>query len=216
MSVIMFSVTSVASQVATHATKSWPWYIVRASGLASVLLLTLLVISGIGQVTGYTYRIFEPVVAWAVHRALGIALIFTVLAHIIFIIFDKYVIFTIPQILVPFLSTNSAPVTIAGVQLGSLFVTFGILSLYLLAFVTATSLLVIDRAKRLWRITHYLSYITIVLIFFHALFTGTDLNHGILRWAWIGAGVLLLVAIAMRLIRARTLKAEPSTEIAPH
>lgn len=193
---------------------SWPWYVVRAAGLMSVALLTLLVISGIGLVTGYTYRVLEPLRAWAVHRALGIALAFTVALHVIMLLFDRVVSFSIPQILIPF-SADYKPVQLGSWQLGSLWVSFGILSLYGLALIIGTSLLIIDRQKRIWKYIHYLSYVVMGMIFFHALFLGTDLAHGWLRIVWIAIGIILLLVVVSRLWRARTIKPNVKTPREP-
>jgi len=83
-------------QLATHrVTASWEWYIVRASGFVAAGLLLLLMISGIGHVTGFTYRYIEPLKAWAFHKAMAIALLISIALHIIFIVLDKFVNFNI-------------------------------------------------------------------------------------------------------------------------
>lgn len=201
----MIAESTVATQVAHHAAASWAWYVVRASGIMSVILLVLLMLSGIGLVTGYTYKWYEPIQAWAVHRALGIALAFSVAAHIVFILFDKFVPFTIAQLLVPFLSDYKRLV-IGGVHVGSIYVALGVLSFYALVLIIASSLLIMDRAKRTWKWLHHLSYLAVILIFFHALWIGTDFAGGLVRIVWIGLGIVMLAAIGLRLWRAGTLK----------
>jgi DMSO/TMAO reductase YedYZ heme-binding membrane subunit len=197
---------SVAVVVIHHATQSWAWYLVRASGLMALVLLILLILSGIGLITGYTFRFLEPVAAWAVHRAMAIGMIVSIMVHGTFLLFDKFVPFTIFQVLVPF-SSNFHRVSFAGIPLGSLFIAFGVVSFYALLLVVLTSLLIRDRAKKIWKLIHYLSYLSVVLVYFHALNTGTDFESGPLRVVWIAVGVLLLAAFATRLRRAGALKA---------
>jgi hypothetical protein len=61
--------------IATHrVASSWPWYIIRAAGFTAAGLIILLMLSGIGQVTGFTYRFIAPIKAWAIHKALALAL----------------------------------------------------------------------------------------------------------------------------------------------
>jgi len=46
-------------------------------------LLILLMLSGIGQVTGLTYKIVEPVKAWVIHKALALALCGAIVVHVV-------------------------------------------------------------------------------------------------------------------------------------
>jgi hypothetical protein len=196
--------TSVAQQVIVKAKTSWSWYATRASGLVAALLLILLILSGIGQVTGMTYRIVEPLAAWGLHRALGIAFGVSVVVHVVVLLFDKFAPFTLLQVLIPFKS-NYMPVTIAGHYFGSLYVACGVFALYAAAIVILTSLFWIDKKPVLWRLAHYLSYLLVILIFFHGLFTGTDTRHGFVRVIWWFFGALLVMGITSRLRRAWTI-----------
>ncbi|MGI0134483.1 MAG: ferric reductase-like transmembrane domain-containing protein [Candidatus Micrarchaeaceae archaeon] len=196
--------TSVAQQVVIKTKASWSWYATRASGLVAAFLLVLLILSGIGQVTGMTYRVIEPLNAWRLHRALGIAFGVSVIVHIVVLLFDKFAPFTVLQVLLPFTSTYM-PVTIGGWHLGSLYVALGVLAMYASAIVLLTSLFWIDKKPFLWRLMHYLSYLLVVLIFFHGLFIGTDTRHGLTRVIWLAFGLLILAGFYSRLRRAWTI-----------
>jgi sulfoxide reductase heme-binding subunit YedZ len=195
------------SGLATKAKTSWPWYVTRASGMVAAVLLLLLIISGIGQVTGLTYRLVEPLAAWSLHRALAISLGVSILMHGTTLLFDKYVPFSILQVLVPFTS-HYTPATIAGMHLGSLYVAFGLLAAYAAAIVIISSLLWMDKRPRTWRALHYTGYLLVLLVFLHGLYLGTDLKHGLPRLLWYGFGVIILIGIASRLRRAHTIKEE--------
>ena len=123
---------------------SWPWYVARASGMVAAGALVLLMISGIGQITGYTFRLFEPLTAWATHRALGLVFAIGVIVHMASLLFDKFVPFSIINLLVPWTS-NFKPVTILGFHFGSLYVALGVLAFYAIAAITITSLIWIDK-----------------------------------------------------------------------
>ena len=56
-----FIATSTVHVVVQRVSASWPWYIIRGAGFVAAGLLILLMLSGIGQVTGITYRFIEPV-----------------------------------------------------------------------------------------------------------------------------------------------------------
>lgn len=195
---------SVPSQLAQRTRSAWPWYVTRAAGLMAAVLLVVLILSGVGLITGYTFRFLEPLTAWATHRALGLAFGVSVLIHITALLFDHYVPFTIAQVLVPFLSPYRS-LTIAGHQLGSIYVALGIFALYGVVAIIISSLLWIDKKPYTWKIFHFLAYLVMIFVFIHALYIGTDLAHGIFRILWVCFGVITALAILHRLRRARSI-----------
>jgi methionine sulfoxide reductase heme-binding subunit len=201
------SVTMLALQddpVAQKIHDSWPWYLTRASGLIAAVLLVILIVSGVGLLTGGTFRFLEPLVAWAAHRAMGIAFGVAVLIHVFSLLFDKFVGFTFADLLVP-LITNYKPLTIAGHYLGSVYMALGTIAFYCVIAVVVTSLTLINKKPRPWKLVHFLSYMILALTFVHGLFLGTDLSGGIFRLVWVIGGVLLILPLIQRLRRAFTL-----------
>ncbi|HEY4963832.1 MAG TPA: ferric reductase-like transmembrane domain-containing protein [Candidatus Saccharimonadales bacterium] len=200
-------IATSASQVAINRiSTSWPWYVIRGAGFLAAALLILLMISGIGQVTGIIYRYIEPVKVWAIHKAMAIALLIAIAIHIGFLLIDHFVSFNLVQILVPFASHYSNGTKLFGLPLGAIAVTMGVLAMYGAIILVASSLGWIDSRKTTWRKLHYISYAVILLVFLHALYAGSDLKYGIFRAGWIFLSLLLLVAIVVRLWRAGTLK----------
>lgn len=190
--------TAFASQLMQRWDASWPWYLTRASGLLAAILLFLLIGSGVGLITGYTFRFLEPVPAWTVHRAISIAFTISASVHVLSLLFDKYVGFNFVQLFVPFLSKYT-PVTLFGMHVGSLWVALGIFAVYCVAGIMFTSLLWINKKPGTWRVTHYLTYAVVIFTFFHALGLGTDVKHGVGRVLWLTGGLLVVVAIMSRL-----------------
>lgn len=195
---------SVASQLAKRTQSSWSWYLTRASGIIAAIALVLLLLSGIGQVTGYTFRFLEPLTAWASHRALGLTFSVAILIHMVTLLFDHFVPFSLAHLVIPWLSSYK-PVTWFGFHLGSLYVALGALAFYATLVVIVTSLFWIDKKPFVWKMTHLLSYFILVAVFIHTLNLGTDVHSGVLRWLWILAGVLVGGAIVHRLWRAKTI-----------
>ena len=189
----------------SHLLLNWPWYLVRASGLVAALCLFILTLSGIGMITGSTFKFLEPITAWATHSALGITLAISVLVHIFTLLLDHYIGFNLRGILVPF-ATNYQSVTLFDQHLGSLYVAMGIIAFYLLLLIIITSLTIIGSKARLWKSVHFLTYAVVVLVFFHSLYSGTDLKDGLPRLTWIVAGIGAIIAVFARLYRAGTLK----------
>lgn len=195
--------SSIAYQLAERVRTSWPWYVTRASGLVAAIVLVILMLSGIGFITGHTFSFLEPITAWATHRALGIIFGISILLHVFALYFDTFVPFSIKDILIPFVSSYR-PVQILGISIGSLYVALGILALYITMAIILTSLFWIDNKPKTWKVTHILSYVVMVFVFVHALYLGTDLAGGSLRFVWIGLGILITLASLVRLWRAKT------------
>ena len=193
---------SLTRELTNRATTSWPWYITRAAGLLAAVSLVFLLLSGIGLITGATFRFLEPLTAWATHRAIGIVFAVSALIHILALLFDTFVPFSIAQVLFPFVS-NYRAVTIWGVHLGSLYVALGIFALYGTVAIILSSLFWIDKKPHIWKLTHFLSYLVMTFVFIHALYLGTDLARGIFRTLWIISGIAVAVAIVIRIQRKR-------------
>ncbi len=190
--------------VEKRAESSWTWYITRASGIVAGISLVMLLLSGIGSVTGHFFRVLEPLTAWATHRAVGIVCGVSILVHMITLLFDKFVPFSLTEILVPWAS-NFKPVTLLGISLGSLFVALGVIAFYGMIIIVLTSYLWVDKKPRRWKIYHYVAYIIVIAVFVHGLFLGTDTSSGIGIIAWVIGGVLIAIAILVRLRRAGSL-----------
>lgn len=194
---------TVAQRLTNRAKASWPWYVTRASGLIAAAALVILIISGIGQVTGYTYKFLDPLTSWASHRALGITFGVAVLVHMFSLVFDKFVSFSLLQVLVPWLSDYRQAV-VFGWHVGSLWVALGVLAFYFCGVVIITSLVWVEKKPYIWKFIHLLSYLIILFVFVHALYLGTDLAHGIFRLLWWLFGIAIIIAGLSRAWRAFT------------
>jgi predicted ferric reductase len=196
------SIEIVSRRVGT----SWPWYIIRGAGFTAAGLIVLLMLSGIGQVTGLTYRFLEPVKAWAVHKALAIALCVAIVIHGGFLLIDHYIHFSLLELFVPFLSNYNNKTQLIGLSLGWAATGLGVLAMYCVGIIVASSLGWIDTKRGLWRKLHYLSYVVALFVFLHALYVGSDLEYGVFRRIWILVGLIVFIAVIFRLSRAGTLK----------
>lgn len=199
-----YFVASALNIATQRVDTSWRWYVIRAAGLVAAGLIILLMLSGIGQVTGLTYRFIEPVKAWAIHKALAIALCISIAIHVLFLVLDKFIPFTWPQVLLPFLSHYNNGTAVGNVALGWWAVTFGVLAMYGVIIVVASSLGWINTKRRTWRWLHYVSYAVLALVLLHGIYIGTDIRYGTFRTAWIVAGIGVLLAILSRLRRIGT------------
>ena len=197
----MFAVTVLEKLQTT-----WPWYATRASGIVALVLVVLLMITGISSFTGHQFRFMSPIKAWANHRTLGIALSIAVAVHVVSILFDTYIKFSITEVLVPFVSTYKRT-NLLGISVGSLGVALGIFGLYTLGAVVYTSLTKTRTTKpAFWKNVHYLTYALVLFVFFHSLMIGTDFKQLWERVLWISVHLLVLGFVALRLTRTGSLK----------
>ena len=170
--------------------KLW-WYTARSGGIVAWALLAASVLWGLALSTKVLRGKPRPNWILDLHRFLGgLALIFTGI-HVIAILLDSFVHFGLVEVLVPFTGTWH-PVAVA----------WGIIALYLLAAVEATSLARKKLSKKVWRTTHYLSFPLFALTTIHALSAGTDRSTFILRWGIIAVVVVVTGLTAMRINKA--------------
>lgn len=181
-------------KITSHAKASWPRYVARDAGLIAADLLVLLILSGIGLVTGLTFKFVQPLTAWAVHKAMGLAFAAAVVIHIAVLLFDHLKPYKLLGLLIPFVSSDK-----------SLYLAFGVLAFYGILAITLTSLVWKDKKPHTWKLFHLFSYLVMTLVFFHALYMGTDLSHGITRSLWKLAGLIILALGLGRLRRTHTL-----------
>lgn len=194
----------LAQQIVAKVISSWPWYVVRGSGIIAAISLVMLMLSGIGSITGHTFKFLEPITAWASHRALGIVFGISIILHMGGLLFDRFVPFNLFSILIPWLS-NYKPITLFGFHLGSIAVALGVIAFYGVVLIIITSLIWVEDRPYIWKLVHLLSYLVLVFVFIHALFLGTDLQNGLLRWLWIAVGVGGFGLIVYRLSIARAI-----------
>lgn len=178
-------------------TKVW-WYVTRASGLVAWGLLAASVIWGVLLATKLvTYR-RRPAWLLDLHRWLGaLALVFTGV-HLSALVADNYVSFGAADLLVPGAS-----------DWHPLAVTWGVLGMYLLVAVEATSLTMKRLPRRLWRWVHLTSYAMFWLVSIHAATAGTDTGGTAYRgFALVTITAVVFVAAYRALVPGR---AAPST-----
>jgi predicted ferric reductase len=195
---------NVLNVAANRVTTSWPWYVIRGAGFAAAGLLFLLMMSGIGQVTGATYRFIEPIKAWAIHKALAIMMCIMIAIHVGFLLLDHFISFSVIQLFLPFASHYNNGTKLAGIPLGGVAISLGILAMYGVAIVVLSSLGWINSRKKQWRKLHYISYAVVFLVFLHAIYVGSDLKYGIFRKSWEVLGFIVVIGIISRLWRAGT------------
>jgi hypothetical protein len=171
---------AVAITTSQSVANMWPWYFTRASGLVAYILLFLLLVSGIGIKTSWTFKFISPTFAWLNHRYIGIALSFAVIVHLISLLTDSFLKFTILDIFVPFVSSYKP-----------LYLSLGIIGFYLLLAIIISSIFTISRFPKAWRLLHYLPYPLFIVLFIHGYFIGTDTKILAVKSMYLVTGIIV-------------------------
>lgn len=141
------------------------WYINRSAGLVAWLLLAGSIILGLLLSSKAAGRKLRPNWVQDLHRGLsGLGVAF-VGVHILGAVADSYVHFGWADTLIPFAS-SWRPTAIA----------YGVVTLYLLVAVEATSLARKHLPKSVWRRTHLLSFPLFITATLHGITAGSDVR----------------------------------------
>lgn len=166
------------------------WYITRASALIAWALMTMSVLWGILLSTRVMRRIDNPAWLQDLHRYLGGLTLFMVALHMVSLMLDGWLQFSLAETLVPF-ATDFKPLAVA----------LGIISFYILVAVQGTSLFMNKLPRKFWKGLHYSSYVALLLVALHAGWSGTDVGAW---WYRVLAIVLISVATIAVLVRIIT------------
>ena len=185
------------------------WYTIRASGLVAWALLLGAVAWGLVL---SIRPIRKPRPAWALdlHRFLGgIAFVFIAL-HLVGLLFDSFVGFSLTDLFVP-MASHWRPGAVA----------FGVVAAYLAVAVEVTSLLMRRLPRRVWHSVHLLSLVALGLVTVHTFTAGADASSpvvvalGVLSSAVVASlGVVRVLYLALDRRRATVRPALPDA-VAP-
>jgi methionine sulfoxide reductase heme-binding subunit len=167
------------------------WYASRATGVIALLLLTAVMLLGLlvtrqGRLPG-----LPRFAVSGLHRNLSLLAVAFVAVHVLSAVFDGYV---------------KIPLTAAVIPLSSSYERFwlglGAVSLDLMLAAAVTSLLRRHLSRRAWRAVHLTAYLSWPVAWFHSVFAGGDLRHGLLFALAMGCAVALVGAVVWRLAAA--------------
>jgi sulfoxide reductase heme-binding subunit YedZ len=139
------------------------WYLMRATGTVSLLLLTVVVALGIATSTRLRPRGLPMYVTTTVHRNAALLAAVFLVVHVVSAVIDPMASVQLVAVLVPFTSAW-AP----------LWIGLGALALDLVAALVVTSLLRRRLPDALWRRVHWAAYAAWPLALVHGLGAGTD------------------------------------------
>lgn len=124
-----------------------------------------------------------------------------VFLHMISLYLDRYAHFSIADLLVPFHSTY-----VKAANLGKWPVALGVFCFYIMITVYLTSLMLQKLPRTVWKAIHYSSYALVLIVSFHAGWTGTDVRALVYRIVALTLIALTTLALIVRIIFPRPAK----------
>lgn len=139
------------------------WYTARATGVVSLVLLTIVVALGIASRSGRSAFGLPRFAVALVHRNAALLAVVTLAIHVTTLMLDSYAKVHITDLMVPFVGSYRP-----------FWQGLGTVGLELIVALVVTSLLRHRMPERIWRGVHWLAYLCWPVAFAHGLGNGTD------------------------------------------
>jgi sulfoxide reductase heme-binding subunit YedZ len=170
------------------------WYLTRASGLVSLVLLSATILLGIVASVGWTSRRWPRFLSQDLHRNLSLLCITFVGVHVVTTVVDGYVPIGFVDVVLPFRSAYRP------IYLG-----LGALCFDLLLAVLITSGLRHRIGYGSWRFVHWLAYLCWPIALVHGLGSGTDTPLPLVLGVEAACTAVVVAALTWRLVTGKTL-----------
>lgn len=166
------------------------WYLARSAGLVGYLLLWLSVAFGL-LVTNRLARLWPGgPAAVDLHQFASLVGVSYGVFHALILLGDRYLNYSLPQLLIPFASADYRRVEVA----------LGQLALYLMAAVTFSFYIRQRLGYRMWRLLHYASFGVYSLVLVHGLLAGTDTSALPVQAMYLATGTTVLFLTFYRVL----------------
>ncbi len=177
------------------------WYLARAGGIVSYLLLWLATCWGILMSSKFFKGRGIVPVTFALHEFLPIMGVVFAALHAAVLLGDTYIGFSVWQLLVPFTSTYKPFWT----GLGSL-------AFYLFLALLVSFYVRKQMGQKVWRAFHYTAYLAFVIALLHGLMAGSDSGSLTMRALYLATGGVSLFLVYYRTLSytPRNSRARPS------
>ncbi|WFE29134.1 ferric reductase-like transmembrane domain-containing protein [Solwaraspora sp. WMMD791] len=156
------------------------WFVARGTGVMALILLSVVVVLGVGSRSGRPAFGLPRFAVSLVHRNAALLSIGLLTVHVVTLLFDPYAKLGVYDLFVPF-----------GAQYRPLYMGMGTVASDVMLVLVVTSLLRRHLRPRLWRALHWLAYASWPAAFGHSIGTGTDSGE---PWM-LAVSVVCLVAV---------------------
>ena len=147
---------------AANSVQLW-WYVTRASGIMAYLLLWFSMVLGLAVTSKFLDQMLDRVFTYDFHQFISLLSIAFLLLHVIVLTFDRFLPYSVLQILVPFISPYRP-----------FWVGVGVIAFYITLLVTVTFYIRSRIGTRTFRVIHILSLLGYAGATLHGFYAGTD------------------------------------------
>jgi sulfoxide reductase heme-binding subunit YedZ len=167
------------------------WYASRATGIVSLLLLTAVLVLGIGVNRQGRLPGLPRFAVTDIHRNLSLLSVAFIAVHIVTAVLDTYVHIPLLSAVIPFASGYER-----------LWLGLGAISVDLMLAMIVTSLVRGRLNRILWRAIHLLAYASWPIAFVHSIGASKDLQQGWMLGLAAGCALAVAAAVTWRLAHA--------------
>ncbi|MGA9859816.1 MAG: ferric reductase-like transmembrane domain-containing protein [Solirubrobacteraceae bacterium] len=165
------------------------WYVTRASGAVSLVLLTASVVIGIAAMARLRGPGVPRFMVDGIHRTVSLLAVAFLVVHIITAVLDTFAPIGLLDAVIPFNGTYRP-----------LWLGLGAVSFDLLLAVTITSLVRVRLGYRVWRGVHWLAYGAWPVAVLHGFGTGSDTRQG-----WMLAIDIICIGVVLSALAIRAM-----------
>jgi sulfoxide reductase heme-binding subunit YedZ len=171
----------------------------RASGVVTLVLLTVVFVLGIATTTRWRARSLPSFAAVSLHRSISLLAVVFLAVHVTTALVDPYAAIGVAAVILPFAAGKSA-----------FWVGLGALSLDLTLALIVSSLLRSHLGPRVWRGVHWAAYLSWPVAVAHSLGTGSDTGT-----LWLRAVAAACVASVLAAVARRARPGHPGKQLGP-
>ena len=156
------ALSGLSQLFAANSTQIW-WYVTRSAGIIAYLLLWFSTVWGLAVPSKVLTQVLDQTFTVDFHEFTSLLAIGFTLLHVFVLTIDRFLPYTLLQILVPFLSPYRP-----------FWVGMGVIAFYITLLVTITFYLRKKIGMKAFRSIHVLSLLGYLGVTFHGLYAGTD------------------------------------------
>jgi predicted ferric reductase len=186
----------LASLFGMDTVQSW-WYVTRAAGLTAYFLLWLSMVWGMGISTKIFHSAVDGTYTYDFHEFLSLLGLGFVVLHVVVLMLDKYLPFSLPQVLIPFIDSYRP-----------FWVGLGIIGFYIFLLVTITFYVRSRIGTQAFRSIHVISLIGYLGATLHGLYAGTDSALPVTKLLYIGTLLVVVFLTVYWLVLGALTKTE--------
>jgi methionine sulfoxide reductase heme-binding subunit len=169
------------------------WYATRATGLVTLLLLTLSVFLGVLTAGRFASEKWPRFLTMGLHRNVSLVVLIFLALHVLTTVIDTYTSIPFTAAFLPFVSSYK----------GGFWLSMGAVALDLLVALVVTSMLRMRLGYRTWRALHWTAYLCWPVALAHGLGIGTDSGSAFVFGFTVVCIAAVLAAAAWRLFTSR-------------